>query len=469
MAQLFDESLDPDGRGFMSTIKTWNDRELRNWLNYHLLPYADVDALSRVFCASKLTDETELVVKWLNSHGKGLPPRSLAAFNLQYALSAFYSSIIGDVDKAKVALHSVLTTEPNVDARNKDIIDYERSDARLITAGIIFEQFSASSDPERKEELINEFKQLPGTAEGEVSFSESHIGMLYANMLRIMGPAREYQKQMNLIFQSCIENLSDEDSFNDGSTLRLLAKVLSFLDGLEFDATLALSAQFSVLDRELHQASLAKLRTDEESEAAESTRSDNNEAGDTTRPQGAIIGDDIPPSIYNVQDDELVSEPVAIVKYDDPISQADVREDLPLKSEETLEKYEEDQDLTGDRAKLGCDGDCGTMVMQWDQPFYLCLICPNIDLCATCLDEKRASAKEEMKQKWKRKCSPDHYFIKGPMKGWNGIKEGVIRIEQKEPFTVKQWLKEMKEDRWPRAWERYWLKQGGLRNINDED
>jgi hypothetical protein len=64
-------------------------------------------------------------------------------------------------------------------------------------------------------------------------------------------------------------------------------------------------------------------------------------------------------------------------------------------------------------------------------------------------------------------CGDDHRYIKGPMKGWKGIKDGIIRIEEKE-LPVKEWLKELQEVRWKKAWERYWLRQGGLKNIDVE-
>jgi hypothetical protein len=298
-----------------------------------------------------------------------------------------------------------------------------------------------------KEELINELKHLPGIHEGEITFSESHIGMLHANMLRIMGPAREYEKQMDRIFETCIERLSDEDSFNDSPTLRLLAKVLSSLDGLEFDARVALSAQFSTLDKEVHEAGLARLKMYDESESSESTPSkfDETDGSPASEPEGVIAGGDA------------------------PASTDDVTEVCALKEGQELEEHEIEQDITGEFFGITCDGDCRAEVVKWDQPFYLCLICPSVDLCAGCLEKKRASVRGEEENSWKRVCSPDHCFIKGPMKGWKGIKNGVIRIEGKEAFTVKQWLKEMKEDRWPRAWESYWLRQGGLRNIDGED
>jgi hypothetical protein len=65
--------------------------------------------------------------------------------------------------------------------------------------------------------------------------------MLLAHMLRIMGEVREYQNAMDRIFQTCLNGLEDNVSWNDGGSLRLLARVLSSLDGLERNAGITLS------------------------------------------------------------------------------------------------------------------------------------------------------------------------------------------------------------------------------------
>lgn len=54
------------------------------------------------------------------------------------------------------------------------------------------------------------------------------------------------------------------------------------------------------------------------------------------------------------------------------------------------------------------------------------------------------------------------------MKGWRGIKNGVVRVGEDE-FSVKDWIKELKEVKWPKAWEKWWLRQGGLKDVGDEE
>lgn len=56
---------------------------------------------------------------------------------------------------------------------------------------------------------------------------------------------------MEKLFNLCMEGLEDGVSYNDGPSLRLLTKVLSLLPNLERDASIAYTAQFSILDRKI--------------------------------------------------------------------------------------------------------------------------------------------------------------------------------------------------------------------------
>ncbi|KAF2640637.1 hypothetical protein P280DRAFT_517998 [Massarina eburnea CBS 473.64] len=141
--------------------------------------------------------------------------------------------------------------QPNVYTRTQESFNDYILSTHPRLAGIVLFYFSTPHDPVRKEVPMNEMKYL-GTSgdenENENDFKETHIGMLNANMLRIMGLTCEYQKYLHEIFEACINGLTDHRFFNDRPALRLLDKVLSSLEGLEVDARIAISAQFSVLD-----------------------------------------------------------------------------------------------------------------------------------------------------------------------------------------------------------------------------
>lgn len=596
---LFDDD-DPDGQKLMGAVKTWQERELKIWFDYNFIPYLDIDSMNRMFRASTLTGETDLVLGWLDRYYKKLPPRSLTAFNVQLARSIFLAQNVADAEAAKAVGRSVLAMQPEVDATSEEYFILSISDARLDLAGIIFAQFSSSDDPVRKQELVEEMKHLPGPKGGEGDFQESHIGMLYANMLRVMGPAVEYNKYMNEVFQACVKGLGDDDSYNDATSLRLLTKILSSLPGLETDARIALCAQFSVLDQGIHLKSMEAREAEEseESEQSEDEEAEDNAHDEVEIPDQMMVcaenpyqsdegsdkddGEVQPPGtstseredakvkieegdVADIQDVEVAEEG----EKDDGNEESEENDD---EDEEEEQEDDDDQDLIGEDAMLGCD-ECGEAVMlRWDQPFYLCLVCPNIDLCEPCHDKRRAAgqiappvgrsdsvhdndsteknkatsedavtselvtatdppvngvsksqesedaAKEETagneetenqtaiktkpteqkdndeaeaieatkvngeqkddeeeeeeekkeERQWRTFCDPNHNFIRGPMKGWRGIKDGVIRIDGREDVTVKDWLKTLSEERWPAAWKRFWKGNGGLRDIGVE-
>jgi tetratricopeptide (TPR) repeat protein len=247
---ILDEKKDTDGHIVMDALKSWTDTERNSWFEFSLKYWTNFSALGRMYSAAKLSGETDIVLEWLNAFGKTLQPRSLIFFNLKEASSDFYNRVLDDVDRAKEELRNALMIQPKTDGRGEDIFHERISAVRMKLAGTIFSQFRKSCDPQQKEALVQEMR-LPGmTTDDEIR--ESHIGMLNANMLRIMGPAREYQKAMDGIFKTCIDALEDNISWNDGYSLRLLVKVLSSLDSLERDACITLSLQFSVLDKSIY-------------------------------------------------------------------------------------------------------------------------------------------------------------------------------------------------------------------------
>ena len=56
---------------------------------------------------------------------------------------------------------------------------------------------------------------------------------------------------------------------------------------------------------------------------------------------------------------------------------------------------------------------------------------------------------------WYDWCGKDHAYVKGPIAGWRGVKNGVIRIGEEE-IEFKEWLRSLKEERWPKAWKEFW-------------
>ncbi|KAF2014213.1 hypothetical protein BU24DRAFT_492906 [Aaosphaeria arxii CBS 175.79] len=521
ITRILDESVDPDGQRLMKVLKEWTEKERNAWVTYCINLNLGIDVLGRMYRAAKLTGEMDLVIEWLVTIEKTIPPKSFLAFKFKLTLAEVHSKVLKDDEKAKEALHAALEMHPKVDGSDEDAVTFFISSARMDLAALIWNQFRASSDPERKEALLGEIKSLPGMRT-EDELRESHIGMLVANMLRIMGPAREYHRQMQLIFKTCIDGLEDDVSYNDSDSLRLLAKVLSSLDGLEHDARITISSQFSIMDRNIH---------DNESSNAGSENGDGSNAGDDAEgaPDVDAVNEEPSPeanpdggeakagngegqtSADMKPEEKSVEEPPKQERHDTPLdgsespqvngstdnkeatsenvdeSKADSTDvdnkdgDKPAEGEANGTDAEADKsDEEGDEEKedededdqdigeyyVGCDGGCGTSISRYTESFYLCLVCPNVDLCEDCHTKRQAWNRGESEPSWQSFCGDHHHYIKTPMKNWRGIKDGVIRIGEEET-TVKEWIKGLKEERWPAAWNNYWTRQSGLKDIDD--
>jgi tetratricopeptide (TPR) repeat protein len=174
LTELFDEKFDPDGHRLMEVLKSWSEKERRLWFNNCLCYYPETSSLERIYRAAKLSGETELILDWLTAFERSLSPRSLTSLNLKATQATFYLKVIGNVEKAKEALQSALASQPKLDGSEEYILQLRISVLRMDLANLIFSQFRASSDPDRKDLLLSELKTLPGMKSDDVSLSETN-------------------------------------------------------------------------------------------------------------------------------------------------------------------------------------------------------------------------------------------------------------------------------------------------------
>jgi tetratricopeptide (TPR) repeat protein len=127
----------------------------------------------------------------------------------------------------------------------------------------------------------------------------------------------------------------------------------------------------------------------------------------------------------------------------------------PQDAAEQAEEADEDSDDEEESKALrdedlveqgwGCDG-CGKKILSFTKPLYTCLVCPNVDLCTACHADLMAdkSGLQGIIGYGKFCNTRKHEYLKGPVNGWKGVKDGVIRYEEKEiKFTV--WLENLKD------------------------
>jgi hypothetical protein len=401
---------DTSGQRAMEMIKSWPRDQRYYWLRSqldHRVMDRFRDEFARITRPAIRAAQVPLLIGWLYEVERNLSPKHARfLFNIRNAVAYIHSEIMHDIPKAKQFRMKMLQMRPNQEGGNAHEFNTWLSVEWMRHANMIFSQFQAAPRLHAKLQLLEELQAISRLHKSD-ELKESHVGVLVAHMLRVLGPAREYQRYMEDLFCMCLEMLQDGVLYNDGPSLRLLAKIVGSLEGLEHDACIAYSAQFSILDRAIH----------------------------------------------NSRDDAKHQS------TNDKILQTL----SPLADEES-----------SDESYL-CDG-CGRVQTQWLASQYMCLICPNLDLCDTCFGKEKESYRQivvedilHSDEQWIRMCSKAYQHINGPMKGWKGIKEGIkegiIRID--DELSVADWLQQLKETRWPTAWDNLWLTQGFLKDISD--
>ncbi|KAG8161352.1 hypothetical protein KVR01_009616 [Diaporthe batatas] len=280
-------------------------------------------------------------------------------------------------------------------------------DTSMLIDGI-YSQFRATADRTAKAQLFAEGKAIMSRPLArEVTLQKScqvHQKLTLARMALKMGPLHEFEDFLKQAFEFTIDALVDDVSWNDRNNLESLCKILSCLEGLEWDAQIALSAWFSKLD-----------------------------PGDQSSSQANDADEDSDPDKDNDPDED-----------NDP--QSENWDPLP----------DDEGDLTG--YVMSClSPRCEASWRAWKgRKIYNCLYCWDMILCEDCY-KKRVSYDEGTPiPPGESFCGKNHKFL-GPVDGWKGITNGIVTIEGREPFAFKDWLLELKEKKWPRAWENFWI------------
>lgn len=419
------QALDPSGHKFIGVLKSWTDKNWYWWFNWEYSLRLVNDELRKFGRWAKenagddfLLHECFPTIEKLSHEYKN----TLCTLMVKSVLAYLHETVLGDVEKAKNLRLAVVTTRTKPDGweqQTKACIVEEW--IRLAT--LIYSEFQATTDLERRETLLKEMKELPRIHTGD-DLKDAHIGMLLASMLRVVGPAREYYRYLNEAFETCIAGLEDAASYNDGPSLSLLARVLGSFEGLERDAQIAYSAQYSILDRLV----------------------EDNECKPHFNPFGRVLAPDIEASQPRSESapeskpDETSATEGAVTSYLDSVARVPQSEVYSTPDSEDDERaWLEVEDRSG--YAPSCDV-CGysfedgirSSQVGWYNPMYLCLTCPSTNLCQSCfqseLGEERAAVKPPEVVGFQ--CRTNHRYIKCPIHGRKGVKNGVMRMENEE-------------------------------------
>jgi hypothetical protein len=315
----------------------------------------------------------------------------------------------------------------------KEIVDGTKSgyyspilQARHEIVEILMDKFRTTGDAQAKADIYKEIQQL--VLEDVVAQSdnfnpyESQTALPLYLMAKKFDTPQKAESILQRIFKAHITALKDNDGLNDSRAFRLLAKTLACVEGFELEAQISISLQYSVVDQNIYDATLRGLPRGDSSDEDEGSDGDggNNGDEDTNGEKG------------NSKHDGL----------------------------------DEDENV---RWNLGCNG-CRKNFPNWKAGhLYYCLICMDTDLCEADYQKRQAMNRSESRGEtydssvWQTFCGSNHRYIRGPIEGWKGVKDGVIRYgEASVPF--KTWLADV-EKKWDEKWKEFWKGDEGLRDV----
>jgi len=435
-----------DHAGFVACLRGWKPIERLTWLTWRYDTENDerslrlLDAAARAGEADFLVAVYEESIRYLDGVGAGAP--------LRVDLAWVHRMVRGDLAAARRVLDDVLDSGSNGWAY--DLTD-EQPDATLERAlnaqsECLFALFQRETNPGAKAELLAAVRGLTqrplalDVPPNSATFLLHHR-ILTARMALKMGPREEFQRGLQGAIDTCISALEDDVGWNDLFNLSLLTEALATLAGalpdkngpaaeaLRRAAGLVLSAQFSKL-------------------TAEPEKTKGEDGGDGTDEDDSDGADD------SDEDSEDDSE-------DDSDDDSDDSDDDDSDDDEKLGPPPTDE---GDLSLLGpvfCDGICNPIkTFKWwgGHSGYQCVSgCDQVFFCEECFDALQADKSGQKPLPGRRFCDRSHeHYIKAPVDGWKGVKDGVMTFEGGRSVSFAGFLKSIQEEICKKAWEEFW-------------
>lgn len=392
------------------------------WLNLHR--YRD-----EVHNAAKHTGRLEFVIERYRDAAL-IEDEKVAHLTIMINWANFYQEVVATpeaVAKAKALLNKVVDNNGSASLV---------TEASFRLSDILLEEFRQTTRSGVKMAAYREMRDLVKSISESMGLefdpTQSQSVIPLAHMTRRMD-AFEFQQGLERTFAGCVQALTDEMGWNDKLSMRLLARVLACV-GLEEDARIAASCQVYIINMDIFKRENdIQEKSEDKAEAKEGEQEKDGE---------------------QEQEDAQEKEGEAQVNGE----AADISE--PPESKETEKNNKDTAETDGDDVNqltgaISCDG-CDMTIFDWSgDPVYLCYYCTEIDLCQKCFDKRAERDAGKPSEDWRILCPKGHRHIKVPAEGWKGLKDGVLRFEDREvPFH--DWLTVLKEKTWPEAWEKFW-------------
>ncbi|SPO01191.1 uncharacterized protein DNG_03938 [Cephalotrichum gorgonifer] len=405
--------------------------------------------------AAKATGEVEFVLELYRGalpSGSDMHESDDALF---VGFARFYRDVVGTdgaIAKAKALLNRA------IDSR---VTTRYVAEASFCLSDILLEEFRHSTQPRDKTAVYNDMRDLVkrvGESMGaEFDPSQSQTAIPLAHMARRMDPV-EFQKGLEKTFAGCVAALTDETGWNDMLSLRVLARVLALI-GLEREAEIAATCQIYILNMDIfrQENGLGEASSEDgDAEGNQKSREDDEDFGgkdaeENDRNPGNESSDEKDGEAVSTDSNRTVSMPT---QPEGGGHHEDVEaEDTDKESVSDVENLRSLDDQA-----IRCTG-CSVYTAAWGGiPVYLCYYCTEVNLCQDCFDKRAKRIAGGSSDEAQVLCPEGHKYIQMPVEGWDGMKNGVFTIDGKKvPF--QDWLLELKEKKWPEAWDKFWREQ----------
>ncbi|KAI5461781.1 hypothetical protein BGZ63DRAFT_386632 [Mariannaea sp. PMI_226] len=433
---ILEEELDifseqGDMKSYIDTLKTWSPLERLTWMAWKYEDSAK-DRHSELRDAAIETNEKDFVIQMYQDSIRYLDNVNASA-PLRCDLAQAYMEVCDNLEETRKALDEVLSSNSAgwPYAVTEEYPDTVLERAICMQTDVLYAIFSQSADYGVKAELL-------GAVEGLLTRPLAldvppqsdtyliHRRLVLARMYLKMGPASKFQSSLQGVIDACLDALGDTVGWNDGLNLTYLAVALTILgeavgDGerLPRVARVLASGIFSRLDPATRQDD-SEGEGDSESESE--SESDDDENWNNSEYSGSSAGSS------SGSDDETA-----------PDDEGDL--DKPYFVE------------------TSCEGACKPVVeFAWwgGRVAYQCVICDSGFLCEQCHEKRQADNRGEKPLDSRQYCGKDHRYLKLPVEGWGGVKDGKLMMEGEEPIEFKEFLRRLRDEICKEAWESFW-------------
>ncbi|KAH0523000.1 hypothetical protein TsFJ059_008060 [Trichoderma semiorbis] len=444
--ELF-EKVD-DYAGYFRTLKSWSPIDRLTWMawNYCYDGRERHDTLRSLAIkegeAEFLIEIYKNAIQFLDRLNSGAP--------LRLELAVTYFRAAGDLENARKYLDDIFNTTSG--GYPYSITD-EQPQTMLqravdVMSDVLYEIFRSSRDPKVKLEAL---EALKGLMDRPLSLSVPiytaldlvHRRIVIASMCLKMGQGSEFQERLQSVFNDCFAGLSDKVSWNDGQNLEKLGHALMILskavpDGQDIQryARIVISAMFS------------KITTASEEEDGLSSESD--ESGDEESDSSDDEDDTPPEGVVFLARAGRVGTFEGMAAFETMNS---------LRSGNKSSPKDEGDLGNPDIVVYSCDGGICTPTAGYawwgDSVVHYCAECSTTLICEICYNARHTPEKVGSPNVM-HFCDKRHNYIKLPVEGWRGIKDGVMRVDGEEPVKFESFLNRLQNEICTDAWDRFW-------------